>query len=58
MLEKIKKWNGALFIVVFCTCLIGGLLNKSFVKIEEGLLFGAICGLIFGIPMAILTRDE
>lgn len=56
--DKIKKWNWSLFVVIFCTAEIGALTNKSCESIGSALLFGLIMGIVIGLPMAILTKHD
>jgi hypothetical protein len=56
MIKKIKKWNWMLFLVVICTAEIGALSNTNIESIGDALLIGLIPGLVFGLPLAILTR--
>lgn len=45
-----------LFLVVICTAEIGALSNTNIESIGDALLIGLIPGLVFGLPLAILTR--
>lgn len=45
-----------LFLVVICTAEIGALSNANIESISDALLIGLIPGLVFGLPLAILTR--
>jgi hypothetical protein len=55
---KIKKWNWSLFFVIICVSEIGTLLNKNIEAISEALLVGLITGIVFGLPIAIITRSR
>lgn len=53
-----KNWNWALFVVVLCIAEIGAIGNDSVDSIAQQLIFGLIMGVIFGIPLAYLTREK
>jgi hypothetical protein len=54
--EYYENWNWMLFLVVICTAEIGALSNANIESISDALLIGLIPGLVFGLPLAILTR--
>jgi len=57
-MRKIKKWNWTLFVVVLCIFEISALTNTSITNTSAALLFGLIAAVLFGLPMAILTKDD
>lgn len=58
MLNKIKKWNWGGFFAILCVAEIGALSNKSIPTITEALIVGLIFGILMGLPIAIITKDE
>ncbi len=57
-LQAIKKWNWTLFLVMMCTAMIGAMQNKNVESFKEAFVLGLIGGFVFGLPWAILSRDE
>lgn len=57
VLNKIKKWNWTLFLVIICTAEMGAMGNKNIESIGNAFLFGLVAGTILGLPLAILTED-
>jgi predicted ABC-type sugar transport system permease subunit len=53
-----KKWNWSLFLIILCVGNIGALSNKNFETIPIALLFGTAFGLVFGLLMAYITRED
>ena len=56
MLE-LSRWNWSLFFVILCMSFAGGLSNKNCARISDSLILGLIGGILFGLPMAILTKE-
>ena len=57
-MSKIKKWNWSGFIFVMLICLMGAMSNKNCKTIGEAFILGIIGGVLFGLPIAIITKDK
>lgn len=53
-----KKWNWSGFVVTMLICLMGAMGNKSCKSLGDAFLLGIIGGVVFGLPIAILTKDQ
>lgn len=58
MINKIKKWNWSIYIFILCICILGSLSNKNYENLFHAFIFGLIFGNVFGLFMAILTRED
>lgn len=53
-----KKWNWSLFLVIACLSYAGSLMNKNNVAIMDAFVIGSVFTIIFGLPLAYITKDE
>jgi hypothetical protein len=57
MINKMKKWNWTLFVVIMCVSGAGALGNKGFTSIKQALFISCCIGLPLGLAAAYETRD-
>ena len=57
-MKSIKNWNWSGFLFILILCELGALSNKSIKNTNEALLFGLIVGIIVGIPIAIISKEN
>lgn len=58
MFDKLKKWNWKLFFILLCGGTLAGASNANFSDIRVGAVFGLLVGIVFGIPMAYMTKKD
>lgn len=58
IINYIKSWNWTLLVVCICMSTLGAASNKHIDSVLVALVFGFIAGIVFGLPMAIASRDE
>ena len=58
IINYIKSLNWTLLFVCICMTTLGAASNENFHSISIVLLVGLVSGIIFGLPMAIIGRDD
>ena len=56
--SNIKKWNWTIFFIAVCVAEIGAISNKNIENIGLALFIGLLCGIVFGLPMAIMSKQD
>ena len=52
----IKRLNWFSFVAVIILAILSALANKNTTNVKDGLILGAIGGVVFGLPILILGR--
>lgn len=58
MIQKLKKWNWNIFWTVFAIACLGATSNDTIHTLADGVILAVGATLIFGLPMAYITRNE
>lgn len=58
ILYKLKKWNWSGFLYVMLLCMLGAMTNRYIETFTKAFFFGLIAGLISGLSIAYITRED
>lgn len=58
LLQKLKKWNWTIFVVILLVACMGALENKSISNFAEGIILVLGFGVPIGLVWAWLTKSE